>query len=77
MLIEPPVLLSFTTLVNKAFFFAELNNYLSQSLFREDDLKKIERLENFIKVKKVGQLGSREFFLCGAKTYFRQFSSLY
>ena len=52
MLIEPPVLLSFTTLVNKAFFFAELNNYLSQSLFREDDLKKIERLENFIKVKK-------------------------
>ena len=46
------MLLNFTTLVNKTFFFAELNNYLSQSLFREDDLKKIERLENFIKVKK-------------------------
>ncbi|CAH3015471.1 unnamed protein product [Porites evermanni] len=27
----------------------ELNNYFSQSLFKEDDLKKIERLENFIK----------------------------
>ena len=52
MLIEPPVLSSFTALVNKAFFVAELNNYFSQSLFKEDDLKKIERLENFIKVRK-------------------------
>ena len=46
------MLSSFTALVNKAFLLAELNNYFSQHLFKEDDLKKIERLENFIKVKK-------------------------
>ena len=51
------------------FFLAELNNSFSQSLFKEDDLKKIERLEKFIKVKNIGWLGSREIFSvgCGAK----------
>ena len=46
------------------FFLAELNNSFSQSLFKEDDLKKIERLEKFIKVKNIGWLGSRGNFFC-------------
>ena len=52
-------------LVDKTFLFlAELKTSFSQSLFKEDDLKKIQRLEKFIKVKtQVGQ-DRGEIFFC-------------